>query len=119
MIKDPEYLLRGATGFALSISLGTFHCGWQSITDRVCYPSLPLAMSTPPNKERSQKKWFKQKFRSVFSSKSPSRNLDMPDALPTSTNVPPIDNSFLAAQAMEDSPSNGPRAIADPTGSGE
>ena len=32
-----------------------------SITDR-------LAMSTPPNKERSPRKWLKQKFRSVFSS---------------------------------------------------
>ena len=101
-------------GVALSIFLGTVHC-WQPITDRVRY----LAMSTPPNNERSQKKWFKQKFRSVFSSKSPSRNLDVSDASPTSTNVPPIDTSFLAAQARENSPSDGPRAIADRTGSGE
>ena len=43
----------------------------------------------------------------------------MPDARPTSTNFPRIDTSFLAAQAMENSPSDGPRAIADRTGSGE
>ena len=79
---------------------------WQSVI-----VSLPLAMSTPPNNERSPRKWFKQKFRSVFSSKSPSRNLD---ALPTSTNVPPINDSFLEAQTRENSPSD-----ADRTGSGE
>ena len=50
--------------------------------------------------------WFKQKFRSVFPSKSPeSRNLDVPDARPT--DIPPINTSFLAAQAKENSPSDG------------
>jgi len=47
---------------------------------------LPLTMSTPPENERLLGKRFKQKLRSVFSSKS--RNLDVPDARPTSTNVP-------------------------------
>jgi hypothetical protein len=49
-------------------------------------------MSTPPKKERSPRKWLKQtkeKFRSVFSSRSPSRNLDTPPTS-TSTNIPPI-----------------------------
>ena len=66
---------------------------------------LSLAMSTPPNNEKSPRKWIKQKFSSVFSS---SRNLDVPDAQSTS-------NSFLAAQAREKSP----RIIADRTGSGK
>ena len=81
--------------------------------------SLPLVMSSPPNNEKPQRKWFKEKFRSVFSSKSPSRNLDVSDARLTSTNVPPINDSFLAAQARENSASDGPRVIADHTGSGE
>lgn len=50
------------------------------------YLTLPLTMSTSPDKERLLGKRFKQKLRSVFSSKS--RNLDMPDARPTSANVP-------------------------------
>ena len=81
-----------------------------------CHPivNLSLTMSTPPNDERSSRKWFKQKFRSVFSSKSPSRNLDVQDALSTSTIVPPTNASFLAAQARENSPSD-----TDRTGSGE
>ena len=61
-------------------------------------------------------KWFlclKQKFRSVFSSKSPeSLNLDVLDARPT--DIPPINTSFLAAQAKENSPSDG---TTDHTGS--
>ena len=76
--------------------------------------SLPLAMSTPSKNERSPRKWLKQKFRSVFASESPSRNSDVPDALPTSTNVPPIKASLFAAQGGENSPSD-----ADCTGSGE
>ena len=81
--------------------------------------SKPLAMSTPPNDERSPKKWLKQKFRSVFPSKSTSRrNLDVPDALSTSTNVP-INTSFLAVQATENSQSDVPHVKADRTGSGE
>ena len=81
--------------------------------------SLPLAMSTPPNNEKSPRKWFKHKLRLVLPSKSPSRNLDVPDAdaLPISTNVPPINASFLAAQ--ENSPSDGPRIIPDHTGISE
>ena len=85
------------------------------------------------NNERSPRKWFKQKFRSIFSSRSPSRNspsrspnrnspsrnLDVPDALPTSTNIPPINASFLATQAKENDPSDEPRIIADRKGSGE
>ena len=72
-----------------------------SITDR-CYR---LAMSTPPNNERSPWKWLKQKFRSVFScSRSPSRNLEVRS---TSTNVPSI--NF---------PSDGPRILTDRTGTG-
>ena len=68
-----------------------------SITDR-------LAMSTPPNNERSPRKWLKQKFRSVFSSsRSPSPNLEVRSK---STNVPPIN-----------SPSDSPRISADRTGS--
>ena len=80
--------------------------------------SVPLAMSTPPNNERRPKNWFKQEIRSVFPSKT-SRNLDVPDGLPTSTNVPPINDSFLVARARENSPSDGPRIIADQKGSGE
>ena len=56
-------------------------------------------MSTPPNNERSPRKWLKQKFRSAFSSK---------ELRSTSTNVPPINSS-----------SDGPRVIADHTGSGK
>ena len=82
------------------------------------YLSLPLTMSTPPNDERPGK-WFKQRFRSLFPSKSPSRNLDGPDASPTSTNVLPIDASSLAVQDRESSPSDRPRVIADHTGSSE
>jgi hypothetical protein len=78
------------------------------------YLGLPLAMSTPPNNERSPRKWFKQKIRSVFPSKS--RNLDVPDAQHTSTNVPPIDASFIEAQARGNSPSDG---TTDRTGPGE
>ena len=64
------------------------------------------AMSTPPNNERSPKKWFKQKFSSVFSSsRSPSRSLE---GQSTGTNVPQIK-----------SPSDGPRIIADRPGSGK
>ena len=72
-------------------------------------------MSIPPNNEQPPKKSFKQRFRSMFSSKSPSRDLGVPDAPP---NVPPINTSFLTAQARENSPS-GPRVIPDRTGSGE
>ena len=71
-------------------------------------PSItkPFAMSTPSNNEQSPRKGFKQKFRSVFSSiRSPSRNLEVQS---TSTNVPPIN-----------SPSDGPRIIADRPGSGK
>ena len=57
-----------------------------SMTNRARYLGLPHTMSTPPNNERLLGKRFKQKLRSVFSSKS--RNLDVPDARPTSTNVP-------------------------------
>ena len=65
-------------------------------------------MSTPPNSERSPKKWFKQKFRSVFSSsRSSSRSLE---GQSTGTNVPPINSPF---------DSDGPRIIADRTGSGK
>ena len=77
------------------------------------------------NNERSPRKWFKQKFRSVFSSRSPSRRrLDLPDALSTSTNIPPINASFLATQAKENDPkendpSDEPCIIADRKGSGE
>ena len=79
----------------------------------------PLAMSTPTNNERSPRKWIKQKFGSVFSSsRSPSRNLEVPDARSTD-NIPPIKSSFLATQARGNSPSDGPRIIADRTGSGE
>ena len=70
-------------------------------------PSItkPFAMSTPSHNERSPKKWFKQKFRSVFSSsRSPSRNLEVQS---TRTNVPSIN-----------SPSDSPRISADRTGSG-
>jgi hypothetical protein len=56
------------------------------MTNRARYPGLPLTMSTPPNNERLLGKRFKQKFRSVFSSKS--RNSDVPDARPTSTGLP-------------------------------
>ena len=90
----------------------------SAITDSVRYPSLPIAMSTPPNNERTQK-WFKQKLRSVFSSRSPSHNLDVPDPLPSSTNVPPTKASLFAAQARENSPSDGPRITADRTVLGE
>ena len=41
----------------------------------------------------------------------------MQDARRTSTNVPPINASFLAAQAKKNSPSDGPRVIPDHTGS--
>ena len=71
-------------------------------------PSItkPFAMSTPSNNEQLPRKGFKQKFRSVFSSiRSPSRNLEVQS---TSTNVPPIN-----------SPSDGPRIIADRPGSGK
>ena len=69
-------------------------------------PSITLAMSTPSNNGRSARKWFKQKLSSVFSSsRSPSRNSEVRS---TSTNVPPIN-----------SPSDGPRIIADRTGSGK
>ena len=78
--------------------------------------SLPLAMSMPQN-EQSPRKWFKQMLRWVFSCKSRSRNLDMQDARRTSTNVPPINASSLAAQAKKNSPSDGPRVIPDHTGS--
>ena len=91
----------------------------SAITDYVRYLSLPIAMSTPPNNERTQRKWFKQKLRSVFSSRSPSHNLDVPDPLPTSTNVPPINASLFEAQARENSPSDGPRITADRTVLGE
>jgi hypothetical protein len=87
------------------------------VDNRSCVSSGSLlAMSTPSNNERSTGKWFKQtkqKFRSVFSSKSPSRNLDAL-ASDTSTNVP-----SLAGQARENSPSEGAHVIADRTGSGE
>ena len=53
-------------------------------------------MSTPPNNEKSPRKWLNQKFRSAFSSKRS-----------TSTNVPQMN-----------SPSDGPRIVADRTGSG-
>ena len=66
------------------------------------------AMSTPPNNERSPRKWFKQKFRSVFSSsRSSSRSLE---GQSTGTNVPPLNSPF---------DSDGPRIIADRTGSGK
>ena len=78
----------------------------------------PFAMSTPTNNERSPRKWIKQKFGSVFSSsRSPSRNLEVPDA--RSTDNFPASSRFLAVQARENSPSNGPRIIADRTGLGE
>ena len=90
------------------------------LRERVRYLSLHLAMSTPPNNERSPRNWFKQNFRSIFSSsKSLSRNLDVPDTRPTSTN---INNSPLAAQTRENySPFqvDGPPVKADCTGSGE
>ena len=87
------------------------------VTVLVRYLSLPLGMSTPQN-ERSPRKWLKKKLRSVFSSESPSRNLGVPDAQSTSTNVPPINNaSFLAAQARENFPSDRARVIPDRTGS--
>ena len=35
---------------------------------------MPLAMSTPPNNERSPKKWSKQKVRLVFSSYAEERS---------------------------------------------
>ena len=62
--------------------------------------------------------WFKQKVRSVFQSKSPGRNLDVPDVRPT--DVPLIDISFFffAAQARENSRSDG-TTDSDHTGSGE
>jgi hypothetical protein len=46
-------------------------------------------MSTPPKKERSPRKQTKEKFRSIFSSRSPSRHLDPPPTA-ESTNIPPI-----------------------------
>jgi hypothetical protein len=45
--------------------------------------------------------------------------VDVPDAQPTSADVPQINASFIAAQARENSPSDGPRDIADRRGSGE
>jgi hypothetical protein len=102
-------------------------CHWQSISGShntlVAVHNRSRALSESASchvdNERSPWKWFKQKFRSVFSTKSPSRNLDVPDILPTSTNVLPINATFLAAQARENSPSDGPRDIADRTGPGE
>ena len=93
----------------------------KSITDRVRYLGFPLAMSTLPNDELIRRKWFKQKFRSIFSPKSPSRNLDMSesDAQLISTNVLPINAPSLAAQGREKFPSDGPCIIEDCTGSGE
>ena len=78
-------------------------------------------MSTRSNNEQSPRKWLKEKFRSVFSSRSPSHSrLDvLPNAIPTSTDIPPINASFLAAQAKENFPSKEPRIIADRKGSGE
>ena len=103
-------------GFAGDVALSISH----TITGPVRYLNLLLAMSTPSNNERSPRKWFKQKFRSVFSARSPSRSrLDVPDALPTSTDIPPINPSFLTAQAKENSPSYEPRITADRKGSGE
>ena len=40
--------------------------------------------------------WFKQKVRSVFQSKSPGRNLDVPDVRPT--DVPLIYISFFSSR---------------------
>ena len=79
-------------------------------------------MSTPPNNERSSRKWIKKKVYSVFSpSKSQSRNLEVPDARSTSVNFPPIqvNASFQTAHDRENSPSDGPRIIANRTRSGE
>ena len=100
------------------VPLGCFIDLPQLLSDPKCYHSLSLAMSTPSNNEPLPKKSFKEKFRSVFSSRSLSRNLDVLDALPSS-NIPPIKSSYLSGKARENSPSDGPRIIADRTVSGE
>ena len=96
--RTPEYLIYSYLWRLYKQIFTAFQV--PSITDL-------LAMSTTPsNNERSPRKWLKQKIRSVFSSsRSPSRNLEVRS---TSTNVPPIN-----------SPSDGPRIIADRTESGK
>ena len=94
-------------------SLTTLHANGHVISQSAC-PSCPSACKlvwtscamqnlfspsfiftiTVPN--------VKQNFRSIFSSKSQeSLNLDVLDARPT--DIPPINTSFLAAQAKENS----------------
>jgi len=59
-------------------------------------PGLPLTMSTPPDNKRSLSKQLKQKLRSAFSV-TKSRNLDVPDAEPTSTSAATMPHSASPA----------------------
>ena len=69
-------------------------------------------MSTPPNNERSSKKWLKEKFRSVFSSSRISnRNHD-------SDGLVQVDNFLQDTSSPSISPLDS-RIVADRTGSGE
>ena len=86
---------------------------------------LPLTMSVPPDNKRSLRKQLKQKLRSAFSV-TKSRNLDVPDAGPTSTSaaatshsVSPAHNNSRADLVQETVIVNPPSTVQGPTGIGE
>ena len=65
-------------------------------------------MSTPPNNERSSKKWLKEKFRSVFSNRNRDSDLELVQ----------VDNFLQDTSSPSISPLDS-RIVADRTGSGE
>jgi hypothetical protein len=75
-------LLRFVTGVVQLVGNQDVNLTWAVLGGVI--PGLPLTMSTPPDNKRSLRKQLKQKLRSAFSV-TKSRNLDVPDAGPSTS----------------------------------